>query len=150
MIRSFISLMMALLFPKKLPYVKNLREAQDDFLYPDGLTMGTVVMGKAGSGKTSWLAKIIVWLLKNFPKWAFFILDPSGSLVNSILMLILQEPPDVRDQLLEKIIYVDLGNKDVVVPLPSFSPLYGTSYEEQAQLLAKCFQQLSPHLSTLT
>jgi hypothetical protein len=150
MIRSFISLLLEVLFPKKLPYIKNLRESQDDLLHPEGLTMGSVVMGKPGSGKTSWLAKIIVWLLKNFPKWAFFILDPSGSLVNSILSLILQEPLEVRNLLLEKIIFVDLGNKDVVVPLPSFSPLYGTGYEEQAQLLAKCFQQLSPHLSTLT
>jgi hypothetical protein len=139
-------MMLALLFPSSRPNIRNLRSGESDELYPDGLRMGTLVLGKPGSGKTSWLARIIVWLMKHYPDRCIFVFDVSGLLISTIIYLILQEPFEVRERLLAKIIFLDLGNRDIVVPLPSFSPLYGTTYEEQAQIMARCFQKLAPDL----
>src|SRR5687768_12760267 len=54
------------------------RTSHDD-LSPDGLTMGTLFIGKPGSGKTTALARHLVECFKQFPDRPAFILDPSGS-----------------------------------------------------------------------
>jgi hypothetical protein len=113
------------------PDAPNLRDALFEDLFPDGLGMGTAILGKQGSGKTTASAGQVVAYMKKYPGRAIFIIDWSGSLTNEILKLIMMEPQPLRDQLLKRIVYDELGNQNYVVPLPEFSPDYGTSVEEQ-------------------
>lgn len=118
-------------------------EAKEDNLYHQGLTMGTLFIGKQGTGKTTALARHLVEYFKAFPDRAVFVLDWSGSITDSILTMILGEP--LKSTYIKRIIYDQLGNEEWVVPMPEFSSLYG-SYEEQVQRVVSNLARLSPHL----
>lgn len=139
------SLISKILFPDT-PKLPNCREAAFDELLPGGLTMGTVYIGRQGTGKTSSLARHLVDYFKFHPERAIFVLDWSGSITDSILSLLLQEPSDTLDWIAKRLIYDELGNPDIVVPLPEFSHLYGLSLEEQAQRVANNLARLAPDL----
>jgi hypothetical protein len=132
-----------LFFPAN-PKFPNSREAPYEELFPDGLTMGTLYIGKQGTGKTSSLARHLVESFKTYPDRAIFVLDWSGSITDSILSLIAQEPE--LESLMNRIVYDELGSPEVVVPLPEFSHVYDSSYEEQAQRVALNFSRLAPEL----
>jgi len=122
----------------------NCRISAHDELLAEGLTMGTLYIGRQGTGKTSALARHLVEYFKHFPDRAIFVLDWSGSITDSILSILLQEPN--RDQLSRRIIYDELGNPEWVVPMPEFSHLYGSTYEEQVQRLSNNLSKLAPEL----
>src|SRR3989304_2187932 len=107
-----------ILFPKKTPNTRNLRQSPTDSIFPEGLTMGTLLIGKQGSGKTSFLAKHLVEKFKNRPLEAVFVLDWSGSITDRILSLILQEETSIRSELLKRVIYDELGNPEWVKSMP--------------------------------
>src|SRR5215208_374621 len=129
-----------------LPKYPNARLAFSEELLPEGLTMGTLIIGRQGTGKTTALANHLVEYFKKYPDRAIFVLDWSGSITDNILSLIAQEPE--WEKLAKRIIYDDLGNPEWVVPLPEFSHLYGTSVDEQAHRVANNLQNLSPELVT--
>jgi hypothetical protein len=129
-----------------LPKYPNTRLAFREELLPEGLTMGTLIIGRQGTGKTTALANHLVEYFKKYPDRAIFVLDWSGSITDNILSLIAQEPE--WEKLAKRIIYDDLGNPEWVVPLPEFSHLYGTSVDEQAHRVANNLQNLSPELVT--
>jgi hypothetical protein len=128
------------------PTFPNTRTAEYDELLPNGLTMGTLYIGRQGTGKTSSLARQLVDYMKSYPDRAIFVLDWSGSITDSILSLLLQEPKDVRDKLTRRLVYDEMGHPEWVIPLPEFSHIYGSTYEEQAQRVADNLQKLSPEL----
>jgi len=130
------------------PKFPNCREASFEELLPDALTMGTLYIGRQGTGKTTSLARHLVEYFKTYPDRAIFVLDWSGSITDSILALIASEPEGVRERLLQRVVYDDIGNPDWVIPMPEFSSLYGNSYEEQAQRVANNFAKLAPELAT--
>ena len=134
------------LFGKPLPPIPNVRLVKYDDLFPDGLTMGTLYIGRQGSGKTSSLARTVVDYAIQYPDRAIFSLDSSGSLTDTILSLVMQQPKDIRDRLLDRLVYDELGNRDWVVPMPEFSPDYGLHYEEQVQRVVKNLRKLAAHL----
>lgn len=105
--------------------------------------MGTLFIGKQGTGKTTALARHLVEYFKAFPDRAVFVLDWSGSITDSILTMILGEP--LRSTYLKRVIYDQLGNEEWVVPMPEFSNAYGSS-EEQVQRVVSNLARLSPHL----
>lgn len=127
------SLLRSMLFPRVTPNFPNLRTGAEDRLYPEGLTMGTLLIGRQGSGKTSYLARHIVEYFKTYPDRAIFILDWSGSITDRVIGLILQESGEVRERLFDRLVYDELGNPDYVVPLPEFSSKYGIGYDEQIE-----------------
>ncbi|HWQ04620.1 MAG TPA: type IV secretory system conjugative DNA transfer family protein [Longilinea sp.] len=127
----------------KLPPVR-VWDSQDE-LFPEGLTMGTLIIGRQGTGKTSSLARQIVDYFISHPNEAVFVLDWSGSITDTILMLIHQRPPDVREKTVKRIIYDELGNREWVVPFPEFSLEFG-SFEEQAQRVSTNLAKLAPAL----
>lgn len=106
--------------------------------------MGTLFIGKQGTGKTTALARHLVEYFKAFPDRAVFVLDWSGSITDTILTMILGEPN--RSTYIKRIIYDQLGNEEWVVPMPEFSSAYGCSYEEQVQRVVSNLARLSPHL----
>jgi hypothetical protein len=107
--------------------------------------MGTVVLGKQGSGKTSFLAGYLVKYAKANPTHPIFVFDPSGSLTDDLLSIILQEDEPERSRLLDRIIYDEIGNPEVVLPLPEFSPAYGEP-EEQVSRVVQNMVKLAPAL----
>jgi hypothetical protein len=126
------------------PKFPNSRETAYEELLPDGLTMGTLYIGRQGTGKTSSLAGHLVEYFKAYPDRAIFVLDWSGSITDSILSLVASD----RDfeNLVHRIVYDELGNPEWVVPLPEFSHLYGSSHEEQVQRVSQNLAKLAPEL----
>lgn len=128
------------------PAFPNSRVSPHDELIAEGLTMGTLYIGRQGTGKTSSLARHIVDYFKMFPERAIFVLDWSGSITDNILQLLLQEPREVREQLTRRLVYDDLGNPEIILPMPEFSHLYGSSFEEQVQRVSSNLIKLAPEL----
>lgn len=127
----------------KLPPAK-VWESFDD-LFSDGLTMGTLIIGRQGTGKTSSLARHIVEYFLDHPDEAIFVLDWSGSITDNILTLILQQPAQAREKAVKRLIYDELGNRDYVIPFPEFSLEFG-DYEEQVQRVSNNLAKLAPAL----
>lgn len=136
-------LIVKILFPD-LPKYPNTRLVPYEELPAEGLTMGTLYIGKQGSGKTTSLSQHIVEYFKKYPDRAIFILDSKGSNADEILALLAREPN--WETLSKRVVYDDLGNPDWVVPLPEFSHLYGTTFDEQAHRVAANLQNLAPEL----
>jgi hypothetical protein len=132
-----------LVFPEP-PKFPNSRESSYEELIPDGLTMGTLIIGRQGTGKTSSLARHLVDYFKTFPERAIFVLDWSGSISDSILSLVSREKD--FESLYQRIIYDELGNPEWVIPMPEFSNMYGSSMEEQVQRVSLNLAKLAPEL----
>ncbi len=128
------------------PKFPNTRTMDYDQLLLSGLTMGTLYIGRQGTGKTSSLARHLVDYMKQCPDRAIFVLDWSGSITDGILSLLLQEPREVKDKLARRLVYDELGHPEWTLPLPEFSHLYGLSYEEQVQRLSTNLSKLAPEL----
>lgn len=126
------------------PKFPNTREAQFEELLPSGLTMGTLYIGRQGTGKTSSLARHLVEYFKSYPDRAIFVLDWSGSITDSILSLVLSDTD--YPTLARRIVYDELGSPEWIIPLPEFSHLYGSSLEEEAQRVAQNLAKLAPEL----
>ncbi len=109
-------------------------------LTDEGGTMSNLFVGRQGSGKTTELARHLIEKFERHPDRAMFVLDWSGSISDELLKMA------VRKNLLHRIIYDEMGHPEWVVPLPSFSHLYGSSYDEQAARIARNLERLSPTL----
>jgi hypothetical protein len=107
--------------------------------------MGTLIIGRQGTGKTSSLSRHIVDYFTTHPEEAIFVLDWSGSITDTILTLILQLPQTTREGALKRLIYDELGHREWVIPFPEFSHLYGDP-EEQVQRVATNLGKLEPYL----
>lgn len=125
------------------PQIPNLRDDLYGDLYPSGGTMGTLVLGRQGSGKTSGIGDQLVRRARQNPESAIFILDWSGSITNIILETILGLPAEDRDPLLKRLVLDQLGHPEIVIPMPEFHNMYGTTMEEQVQRVARNQQKLS-------
>ena len=130
----------------KGPPLPNVIQDEVEELYPEGLTMGTLMIGRQGTGKTSSLARHIVDYFTTYKDRAIFVLDWSGSISENILKLIMQKPGEIRDKLLQKVVYDELGNPNWIIPLPEFSEIYGSTYEDQVQRVSINFTKLAPEL----
>jgi hypothetical protein len=125
------------------PSIPNLALTSSEELSDQGLTMGTLFLGRPGTGKTSALAKHLVEYLKKYPNQAIFVLDWSGSITDNLLNCILHEKD--RDRLIRRIVYDDMGNPEWVMPLPEFSPEYG-DYEDQVSRVSENLKRLADSL----
>lgn len=127
------------------PILPNVVTSRHEELPPAGLTMGTLFIGRQGTGKTSSLARHIVNYFMDYPKRAIFVLDWSGSITESIFKLILQQPREACNRLIKRLVYDDIGNPDYIIPMPEFSREYG-EYEEQVQRVSNNLTKLAPEL----
>lgn len=131
---------------RKPPTDPNLKVSMD-YLYDEGLTMGVLIIGRQGTGKTSSLAGIIFDHFIRHPGEAIFVLDWSGSITDSLFHLILQEKN--YQELLKRVVYDDMGNPEWAMPLPEFSQEYG-DIEDQAQRVSTNLSRLAPELVSET
>lgn len=127
-----------------LPANSYLTLCNEDRLYDNGLTMGTLYIGGQGTGKTTALARHLIDYMRKHPNRAIFVLDWSGSITDSLLSIIMAS--NDSDTLLKRVIYDQLGNQEFVVPMPEFSPSYGGTYEDQIQRVVDNMRKLSPEL----
>lgn len=141
-----LSRIKTLLFGRAPGFPQLAASPDGDDLPPDGLTMGTLYIGRQGTGKTSSLARHLVASFKRHPDRALFVLDWSGSITDHLLRLVLREPPEVREGLLKRLVYDAMGHPEWVIPLPEFSEDYGTSFEEQVQRVSQNLVKLAPEL----
>jgi hypothetical protein len=132
-----------LILGNNLP-VPNISVGQYDDLPTDGLTMGTLIIGRPGSGKTSALARHVVDYSRRFPNRAIFVLDWSGAISDAILKLIVGAAD--RNDLMKRVVYDELGHPEWVIPMPEFSHEYGEGYEEQVQRVSTNLVKLAPEL----
>jgi hypothetical protein len=128
------------------PNFPGIRSASNEELLPEAGTMGTLYIGRQGTGKTTSLARHLVEKFEAYPDQAIFVLDWSGSISDAILTLISQRPKEVRDKLLRRLVYDEMGHPEWVIPLPEFSNFYGSSTEDQVQRLANNLAKLAPEL----
>ena len=137
------SLIWDFLFPdaRKFP---NSRRANSEEIPDAGKTMGNLLIGPQGSGKSTYASNSTVEYRKRYPERAILLIDNAGSDADKTIERIAQEPN--WEELTENIIYIDAGNPEYVVPFPEFSPLYGTTYEEQIYRVSTNLQNLSPEL----
>jgi hypothetical protein len=132
-----------MLFGNKPP-VANVAVGQYDELFPESLVLGTLIIGRAGTGKTESLTRHIVANFKRYPNRPNIVLDWSGAISDSFLSQILMDPK--RDELLKRIVYDELGHPEWVIPLPEFSNQYGANSEEQVQRVSSNLAKLAPEL----
>lgn len=128
-----------------MPNVPNLRMSNNDRLPDKGRSMGVLILGRPGTGKTTYVAQDMIDYLIAHPDEAVFVYDWSGSLTDMLLELIECQPENIRRNLRSRLIYDELGNPDYVVPLPEFSTEYG-SVEEQVQRVSENMENLQTEM----
>lgn len=131
---------------RRYPLVPNLREGHDDRLYFDGLTRGTLIVGRPGSGKTVSAAMWAQRYALAYPDRSIFVLDASGSFTDEFIKFTYQLPPQIRTGVENRIIYDRMGDPSWVTPMPFFSDHYGIDTEEQIQRVVQNFRNLNDEL----
>jgi hypothetical protein len=137
--------LLRLLIPDEPPFPNSVR-AEYEELPDEGLTMGTLFIGRQGTGKTSSLANHLLDYVIRHPRRAVLVLDASGSISDSLLEFISRREPDVYKDLLERVVYDDLANPEWITAFPEFSQEYGTPFEEQVQRVSANLRRLAPEL----
>ena len=108
-----------LLFGKQPPM--RVHNEPFEMLYPSALTLGTLYLGKQGSGKTSALSRHLVDYFDTFPDHAIFVLDWSGDLTSKIFTQFCMRSHEARQRAAQRIVYDELGNPEWVLPLPELT-----------------------------
>lgn len=117
-------------------------------MFFEGLNRGTLVVGRPGTGKTVWAAmQAVRWVLAH-PNCPMYSLDASGSFTNDFIEIYHQLPREDFEKIDRRVVYDRLGDPNLVVPMPFFSPAYGQCYEEQVQRVAQNFQDLAKDMVT--
>src|SRR6266511_155894 len=101
-----------------LPKYPNCRLCAYEELLPEGLTMGTLYIGRPGTGKTTSLARHLYESFKKYPERSALILDSSGPITKEFLKFLSMEPIGELERLSRRVVYDQLGNPEWVVPMP--------------------------------
>lgn len=135
-----------LLFGPSPRFPQLVESLEGDDLPAEGLTMGTLYIGRQGTGKTSSLARHLMAGFKRYPDRALFVLDWSGSLSDRLFRLVLREPAETCERLVKRLVYDAPGHPEWVIPLPEFAEAYGAGFEEQVQRVSANLVKLAPEL----
>jgi len=123
------ALLKSIFFGQGPPLAVTYSDAEE--LLPASLTMGTLFIGRQGSGKSSSLAGHLVGHFDAHPDEAIFVLDWSGDLSNKVLTQFAQRPLEQRDLAMRRIVYDEPGHPEYVLPKPELSLAYGGTYEDE-------------------
>jgi hypothetical protein len=72
--------------------------------------------------------------------------DGSQAFTDTFLKIVLSQPTQVRDTLLERLIYDELGHPKYTLTLPEFHEDYEIPFEKQIQRAIQNFEALNPEL----
>lgn len=121
----------ALFFEKPPPM--SVAYAPFEELPEAGQTMGTLFIGRQGSGKTSALARHLVEYFDTHPNEAIFVLDWSGDISNRILGQFCQRSFAERQKVMHRLVYDEPGHPEWVLPLPELTEAYGGTFEDEIE-----------------
>jgi hypothetical protein len=133
--------------PPKFP---NTREAPSEDIPAAAKRLNELWLGRPATGKTAALARQMVDHLVAHPEEAMVSFDGSQSFTDTFLKIVLSQPKPVRDALLKRIIYDELGHPEWVLTLPEFHESYEVPFEKQIQRATQNLEALNPELITQT
>ena len=107
------------------------------------------LMAEAGSGKSRWLGRILLWLLfqSGIPA---VVIDPTGALSDNFFDKIIRLPRAEQERLWSRVLYVDMsGRGSHTLPFPLYYSLSGyDSRYDIAQRYVEVVERLDPWLKT--
>lgn len=124
--------MLKALFMEKPPPMQVTYAAHEE-LSDAGLTMGSLYIGRQGSGKTSALARHLVEYFDAHPQEAIFVLDWSGDLSNKILAQFCQRSYGERQKVAHRLVYDEPGHPEWILPRPELTEAYGGTFEDEIE-----------------
>ena len=101
-----------------------------------------------GTGKSRFLGRGIAWrdLMRGHAQVVF---DPAGGTIDNFLDKLVRRPPDLQRELIKRIVYIDLGNRHAVVPLPLYFRLGADDgLQAIAQRYLETVRMLDPNLQS--
>ena len=138
-----------LILPQNPPF-PNTREATSEDIPAEGKPLGEFWCGRPASGKTVALARATVDYLVEHPEEAMVSFDGSQNFTDVFLNIILSKPKEIRDSLIKRLIYDELGNPEYILTLPEFHESYEVPFEKQIQRAVQNLEALNPELITDT
>ena len=89
------------------------------YLLLEAIKNGIHIVGGPGSGKSRLMGRLLAWqaFLRGMP---VVVLDPTGGIVANLMDKIARLPEPVRRLLWPRIVYVDAGATDYIVPTPVY------------------------------
>ena len=133
--------------PGRLPALPPLLKRLH-FLSDPALKNGIHIVAGPGSGKSRLLGRVITWqaLLRGLP---VVVLDPTGGVVLNLVDKIGRLPLPLRQRLWSKLVYVDAGATDFVVPTPLYYRLGETdTLFAMANRFPAVLKRQDPHLQS--
>lgn len=118
--------------------------ARDDDLHEASATLGTLIIGNPGTGKTRYAAMQIYKRWKANPH-PVFVFDWSGGITNCLLELLAKDKD--YEKLRDKVILDELGNEYVIKGKPELHPEYGLTEEEQVSRIVDNMENLASFMT---
>jgi hypothetical protein len=147
--KTFFIVLKYIFFGTKTPGVHNLRDDFGGWIYPEGLIRGLFTIGRPGSGKTRFMAGLVVMIARTFPKVGMIVMDASGQLCADICAILMLLPTPERE-VIEKRLAIDIPNHpEYTQTIPEFHRDYGVSFETQIQRVAQNLRRLNPQTMEL-
>lgn len=141
---SLLAITKYMLFGSKTPPIPNVRDDFEGKVYLPGLIRGMFCIGKPSSGKTRFVAGLIVAYALTYPDQGAVILDASGPLCNDILAIVMMLPKQDREKLEKRLVVDILNHPDYTHTQPEFHKSYGVPFETQLQRVAENLRRLNP------
>jgi hypothetical protein len=143
------SLIWDLLFPgsRKFP---NTKSARTEDIPADAWRLGQLWLGRPGSGKTWALARATVDHLIEHPNEAMVSFDANQNFTDAFLTIVLSKPKEIRDALIKRIIYDEIGHPVYTITMPDLHESYKVPMEKQIKRSIQNFKALNPELMTET
>lgn len=132
------------------PKFPDTRRAKTEDIAALAKRLGELWLGQPGSGKTWTLARGSVDHLIEHPDEPMISFDANQNFTDAFLTIVLSQPKEIRDSLIKRIIYDELGHPKRVLTLPEFHVDYEVPMEKQTARAIQNFQALNPELITET
>ena len=112
--------------------------------------MQTMLAGPRGVGKSMLLGLMAFTdFLRRIPT---VFIDPHGAgishFLGRVVELAAEMPHDDQYEIFERIVYIDMGSPDYIIPFPLYYNTGQDSLQRQAMRLPQVFLRLDPHLYT--